>query len=199
MPADDSRGDLELIEAARGGDYDAFEALVRRYQNRIYRLARSMTKSDAEAEEVVQDAFLSLFRGLATFRGEASPSSWIYRVAANAALMRLRTRRRKPLLALEDQPPLVNESAKDSIWAKGNWSRTPDDSLLKNELREHLEAAVEKLPEKYRLVLLLRDVEGLDNPETAHALGLTVPTVKARLHRARLFVREQLEKYFEDK
>src|SRR4051812_24468868 len=116
------RTDTELIVAAKAGDYDAFEEIVRRYRDRIYRLARSMTRSDTEAEEVVQDAFLSLFRGLQQFRGESSPSSWIYRVATNAALMRLRTRRRKPLLSLEDQPPPVTESVKDAIWAKGNWA-----------------------------------------------------------------------------
>jgi RNA polymerase sigma-70 factor, ECF subfamily len=193
----EERNDAQLIAAARGGDYDAFESLVRRYRDRIYRLARSMTGNDSEAEEVVQDAFLSLFRGLEQFRGDSSPSSWIYRVAANAALMRLRTRRRKPLLSIEDQPPPVAQNMKQSVWPKSNWARLPDDTLLQGEMRQHLEAAVAKLPEKYRLVLLLRDVEGLSNHEVAEALGLTVGTVKARLHRSRLFVREQLDRYFE--
>ena len=198
-PQNDERSDLELIEAAKVGGYEAFEVLVNRYRDRVYRLAYSMTKNESEAEEVVQDAFLNMLRKLDQFRAEASPGSWIYRVAANSALMRMRAKRRKPLLSLEDQPPALARGAKESIWPGGLWSRTPAEAVLRDELRGKIEQAVERLPEKYRLVLLLRDVEGMSNAETADALGLTVPTVKSRLHRSRLFIRGELERYFDEK
>ena len=188
--------DSALMSAAQQGDYEAFERLVERYRDRVFRLAYGMTKSQSDAEEVVQEAFLNLFKSLSRFRGDSAPGSWIYRIAANAALMRLRQQRRKPLLSIEDYQPNLRQVAKDSIWPSGLWSRAPDKSVLSDELRHHIEAAVHKLPEKHRLVLLLRDVEGQSNAEVAEALSLTVATVKARLHRARMFVRAELERYF---
>ena len=192
--------DLQLFAAAQGGDYAAFEAIVARYHERVYRLVHVMTKSDTDAEEVVQETFLSIFRNLSSFKGESAPGSWIYRVAVNTALMRLRTRRRKPLLSIEDQPPgFEGEEGGGGLWPSGDWARQPDDKLLSRELGVRIEAAIAKLPEKYRLVLLLRDVEGQSNDEVAQTLGLTVPTVKARLHRSRLFVRHELDLYFNNK
>jgi RNA polymerase sigma-70 factor (ECF subfamily) len=191
------RSDLELITQAQSGGeagFAAFEALVARYRERLYRLAFGMTKDANEAEEVVQDAFLSIYKNLDAFRGESTPSTWLYRVATNAALMRLRTKRRKPLPSLEDLDPI--EAPQTSIWPGGRWSLPPEELALKDELRQHLEQAIQELPEKYGIVLLLRDVEGLSTSEVAETVGLTVPTVKARLHRARLFVRQKLERYF---
>jgi RNA polymerase sigma-70 factor (ECF subfamily) len=188
--------DAELLEAARRGEYSAFETLVQRYRDRVYRLALGMMHEPAEAEEVVQETFLSVFRGLQRFRGESSVGTWVYRVAANACLMRLRGRRRKPLLSIDDTLPSYADTGGDALTPPGDWARQPDDQLLSSELGEHLESAIAKLPEKYRMVLLLRDVEGLSNEEVAETLGLTVPTVKSRLHRSRLFVRERLEAYF---
>ena len=112
--------------------------------------------------------------------------------------MRLRTKRRKPLLSIEDLGATADLPAA-GIWDPGSWSRKPDEQLLNQELHDKLQAAIEELPEKYRLVLLLRDVEGLDNQQTAESLGLTVATVKARLHRARLAVRSALDRYFAGK
>lgn len=197
--ADNAAGpsDRQLIETAQAGGqagYAAFEQLVERYRDRVYRLAVGMTKSPTEAEEVVQDAFLSLFRNLGTFRGDSTPSTWIYRIATNAALMRLRTKRRKPLLSVEDIDPV--QRPQGSIWPAGAWSRRPEEVVLDRELRERIEQAITELPEKYSIVLLLRDVEGLSNSEVAEMIGLTIPTVKARLHRARIFVRNELERYF---
>jgi RNA polymerase sigma-70 factor (ECF subfamily) len=191
--------DSDLLEAARGGDYAAFEKLVRRFRDRVFRLARGMTSNDAEAEEVVQDTFLNIFRRLAAFRGDSTVSSWIYRVAANAALMRLRRQRRKPHLSLEDTRPDFTDDGTRFIEEPGEWARQPDEQLLDRELGNRIETAIGELPEKYRLVLLLRDVEGLSNEEAANALGVTIPTVKSRLHRSRLFVRDELETYFRKK
>lgn len=190
--------DLQLFEAAQKGDFEAFEEIVRRYHDKVYRLAFGMTQNQTDAEEVMQDAFLKIFRGLSTFRGHSSPASWIYSVAANSALMRLRQRRRRPTLSIEDLPPtVVGNGGKRPVWEPGEWTRQPDDRLLTQELGDYLWRAIAELPEKYRLVLLLRDVEGLSNNEVALTLGLTLPTVKARLHRSRLYVRETLERYFE--
>jgi RNA polymerase sigma-70 factor, ECF subfamily len=158
-----------------------------------------MMKSSAEAEEVVQDTFLNVFRKLDSFRSDSAPGSWIYRIAANSALMRLRTKRRKPLLSIEDVPPGFENGGLKALWPVGDWTRQPEEKLLDKELLRHLEEAIERLPEKYRLVLLLRDVEGLNNEEVAEALGVTLPTVKARLHRSRMFVRGELDDYFKEK
>ena len=190
------RTDLELMEAAQAGDYPAFEELVRRYHDRVFRLAFGMTKSVHDAEEVVQDTFLNAFRSLASFRRDSAPGSWIFRIAANSALMRLRTKRRKPFLSIEEVPASADDRRKRAMWPTSEWSRQPDEKLLSRELAHHLEDAIERLPEKYRLVLMLRDVEGLNNEQVADALGLTLPTVKARLHRSRLFIRDELDRYF---
>lgn len=199
MPAEqlrDEKTDLELMVAAQAGDYQSFEELVRRYHDRVFRLALGMTKNEQEAEEAVQDTFLHVFRSLPTFRRDSAPGSWIFRIAANSALMLLRTKRRKPLLSIEDVPQSANDKRLKSVWPAAEWTRQPDEKLLSRELAHHLEDAITRLPEKYRLVLLLRDVEGLDNEQVAETLGLTLPTVKARLHRSRLFIRDELDRYF---
>lgn len=197
----DAPSDERLVELSQaGGDagFAAFETLVDRYRDRAYRLALTLTKSEDDAEEVVQEAFLNVFRSLDAYRGHSAVATWIYRIVTNAALMRLRSKRRKPLPSIEDQAP--GSVADDSgIWPPGNWGRTPAESLLDQELRQQLNQAIENLPETYRAVLFLRDVEGLSNAEVAEALGLTTPTVKARLHRARLSVRAFLERYFHEK
>jgi RNA polymerase sigma-70 factor (ECF subfamily) len=196
MAETSERSDIELVNAAKGGDYDAFEALTVRYQDRVYRLALGMTKSPQDAEEVMEEAFLNIFRNIESFRGDSSPGSWIYRVAANAALMKLRTRRRKPLLSIEDSLLAHADAERGNINAPGPWARQPDEKLLDKELGDYITRAIEQLPEKYRMVLLLRDVEEQSNEEVARPRGLTVPTVKSRLYRSRLFVRDQLEQYF---
>lgn len=192
------RTDVALLDAAQHGNFASFEELVHRYRDRVFRLAYGMTKSASEAEEVVQDTFLSLFRALGTFRGHSTVASWIYRIAANSALMHLRRGRRKALVSIEDRPSAWHDDGKRWITPPGEWSRTPDEKLLSRELGTRLEQAIGRLPEQYRVVLILRDVEGLESDEVADALGLTLPTVKSRLHRARLFVRGELETYFKD-
>jgi RNA polymerase sigma-70 factor (ECF subfamily) len=192
-----AHSDLDLFHAAKRGDYDAFEQIVRRYHDRLYRLAYGMTKSQSDAEEVVQDTFLNAFRSLGGFRGDATPATWLYRIAANTALMRLRGKRRHPTLAFDEVPNGASlNGAVEGLAPPPAWSRQPDEKLLTSELRTAIDKAVDLLPEKYRLVLLLRDVEGLSNEDVADTLGLTIPTVKSRLHRSRMFVRERLEDYF---
>ncbi len=188
--------DVELVKKAQTGDYPAFEDLVRRYQDRVYRLALGMIQVPAEAEEVVQDTFLNIFKNIKEFRGDAAISSWIFRVTANTALMALRRQRRKPHLSLEDAGPDFSEDGTRHVQEPTDWTIKPNELVLSGELKELIQTTMANLPEKYRLVLLLKDVEGLSNEEVAEALGLTVPTVKARLHRSRLIVRDQLDHYF---
>ncbi|HET6343918.1 MAG TPA: sigma-70 family RNA polymerase sigma factor [Myxococcota bacterium] len=198
-PPSPTRSDAALFAAAQTGDFGAFEAVVGKYHERVYRLALGMMHNGTDAEEVVQETFLNVFRALGSFKNESSPGTWIYRVAVNVALMRLRQKKRKPLLSIEDQEANVSLPGASPLWAVGEWARQPEERLLSKELAERIEGAIDRLPEKYKLVLLLRDVEGQSNEEVAHTLGLTVPTVKSRLHRSRLFVRQALETYFKRK
>ncbi len=168
------------------------------YGSRVYRLARGITRNEADAEEVAQDVFVNLFRKIETFQGRAALGSWIYRVTANAALIKRRGKRFELEVALEEQLPTFLEDghrAGDRAWVLADWSRTPEEQMLSAETRAVLNRAIDELPDHYRAVLVLRDVEGLSNEEVAEALGESVPTVKSRLHRARMALREQLTRH----
>ncbi len=189
-------GDAELVERLKTGDREAFGALLRRYQGKVYRLAMNMTRSPQDAEEVTQDVFLAVYRKIGDFDGRAAFSTWLYRVASNAALMKLRGRRSEPHLSIEEEGPAF---APDGHFARpvADWSELPEDRLLSAERRRVLEQAIDALPPDYKAVVVLRDVEGLSNSEVAEILGATVLAVKSRLHRARLALRERLAAYFE--
>lgn len=191
------RENCALAQAAQGGSAAAFAKLTGRYRRRVYNLTRNMVATDADAQELVQETFLSVFRALPQLRVPAHDrllSAWIFRIAVNAALMHLRHRRRRPVLHIEDMPRAV-QGGDLSMWPSGMSLRRPDDLLLDGELKGRLQAAMAALPDKYRLVLWLRDIEEQSSDEVAQTLGLTVPTVKARLHRARLAVRDALAVY----
>jgi RNA polymerase sigma-70 factor (ECF subfamily) len=216
MPAQDSLSpappdlssltDDELIARARQKDFSAFEALLERYEDKVFRLAYRFVRNESDAKEILQDTFLSVWRKLDTFKGDSQFSSWVYRVAANTALMRLRSQRRHPEISTEDLPPGFLDGFRPAtgggealahLPSPGeNWAKRPDEQLQSDELRRHIQAAVEALPELYRTVFLIRDVEGLSTEETAEVLGISVPTVKTRLHRARIALREAIAKYF---
>ncbi len=191
--------DEVLVDRFRAGDRRAFEELVRRHRSRIYHLALRMTKNEQEALEIVQETFLSAYRKLPEFRGESAVGSWIHRIAANFALMRLRHKK----VVDEVEEPLETEDGKfrpDGHWDEGPagfWGRRADDIVLDTELRGQINTAVDALPDSYRAVFLLRDIEGLSYDEIADALQTTVPAIKSRLHRARLSLRERLAHYFE--
>ena len=190
-----SLGDLELVERLRGADVSALELLMERYSPRIYRVAFGITRNHAEAEEVVQDVFLTLFRKIDTFEGRAAIGTWLYRVAANAALIKRRGKRFELELSLEDCLPTFRADGHregDRARLLADWSRTPESELLAGEARAILEQAIERLPEHYRALLVLRDVEELSNEEVAEVLGESVSSVKSRLHRARMALREIL-------
>lgn len=188
--------DEELVARARAKDYAAFEELLDRYEDKVFRLAFRFVRNESEAKEILQDAFLSIWRKLDTFKGDSQFSSWVYRVAANAALMRLRVQRRHPEMSTEDLPVGYLDNHGQLPTGGENWAKRPDEQLQSDELRRHIQAAVEALPELYRSVFLIRDVEGLSTEETAELLDISIPTVKTRLHRARIALRDAIGEYF---
>jgi len=191
--------DEELVTRARAKDFAAFEQLVDRYEDKVYRLAFRFVRNETEAKEIVQDTFLSVWRKLDTFKGDAQFGSWVYRVAANAALMRLRSQRRHPEVSTEELPIDFLDNYGHLPASGENWAKRPDDELQSDELRRRIQAAVDELPEIYKTVFLIRDVEGLSTEETADVLQISVPTVKTRLHRARLALREAITRYFDQR
>jgi len=201
-----SFSDEELVARARAKDFGAFEELLERYEDKVFRLAYRFVRNESEAKEILQDTFLSIWRKLDTFKGDSLFSSWVYRVAANTALMRLRSQRRHPQISTEDLPAGFLDNYRPGGAEEGlahlpspgaNWAKRPDEQLQSDELRRHIQAAVDDLPELYRTVFLVRDVEGLSTEETAEVLGISVPSVKTRLHRARIALREAIAKYFD--
>jgi RNA polymerase sigma-70 factor, ECF subfamily len=188
----DSKDDLTLVDAAKQGDVAAFEQLVQRHTAMIFRVAMHITACREDAEEVVQDAFFKAFQHLQDFEGRARFSTWLTRIAVNAALMKLRNLRRAMTVSI-DQEADESGMLADKV---ADWKPNPEQLYGRTELREILQRALAALPHAYRIVFLLRDVEGVSVADTAEMLGLSIPNVKARLFRARLKLREQLSRYF---
>jgi RNA polymerase sigma-70 factor (ECF subfamily) len=188
--------ETELLERLRAGDEAAFEYLVRTQAGRLLAVARRILGSDEEARDAVQDAFLRAFRGLEGFEGGSRLSTWLHRIAVNAALMKLRTRRRKPEESLEPLLPAFRDDGHHREQF-ASWAEPVDQSLERAETRALVRRMIDELPESYRTVLLLRDIEGLDTGEAAAALGLTPNAVKIRLHRARQALRTLLAPHFQ--
>ena len=192
--------DEVLVVRARAKDEAAFEELVNRYQNKLYRLAMRFVRNETDAQEILQDAFLSAWRNLPSFERRAQFGSWMYRVTVNAALMLLRSRNRHPEVTVEDiEPTVLNDAVVESgqlMRASADWSQRPDEQLQSEEMRAHIQTSVNALPDGLRTVFLLRDVEEMSTEDTAQMLGLSVPAVKTRLHRARLALREAIGRYF---
>jgi RNA polymerase sigma-70 factor (ECF subfamily) len=188
-------GDAALVEALRREDPEAPELLVETYGDRVYRLALRITGSNEDAEEVAQDALWTAARKISTFKGEAAFGSWLYRIAANAAYQKLRARKGKAHeIAMDDVLPAFDEAGRH-FEPMADWSERVDEQALQGELRRVLGAAIDELPPDYRTALVMHDVEGLSNPDIAEALGISLPAVKSRVHRSRLFVRKQLAEY----
>jgi RNA polymerase sigma-70 factor, ECF subfamily len=187
--------DAELVEALRREEPEAAERLVERYGDRVYRLAMRITGLNEDAEEAAQDALWTAARKIHMFKGESAFGSWIYRITANAAYQKLRTRRQKSAeIALDDVLPALDGDGRH-FEPMDDWSNRVDEQALQGELRGVLQRAIDGLPADYRTALVLHDVEGLSNPDIAEALGISLPAVKSRVHRSRLFVRKQLADY----
>ncbi len=192
-------GDVLLVERLRGGDVAALEALMGRHFTRVYRLAREITRNEADAQEVAQDVFLTVFRKIHTFEGRAALTSWLYRVTTNVALLKRRARRTDREVPLDPQLPTFlpdGHRAGDPAYVLADWSETPEAELLSHETREILRRAIGALPDPYRVALVLRDIEGLSNDEIAEIVGDSVAAVKSRIHRARMVLREKLTRHF---
>jgi RNA polymerase sigma-70 factor (ECF subfamily) len=190
-----AEAELMMVERLRAGDAEALEALIKCYGARVYRLAYSITRNTGDAEEVVQDVFLNVFRNVGGFQGRAALGTWLYRVTANAALNKRRGKRLEVETSLEAWLPTFKPDGHregDRAFLLADWSATPESELLAREAHTTLERAIEALPDRYRAVLVLRDVEGLSSEEAAAALGESVAAVKSCLHRARMALREHL-------
>ncbi|MDQ3262720.1 MAG: sigma-70 family RNA polymerase sigma factor [Myxococcota bacterium] len=188
--------DLELLAQAQAGAMEAFEALVERHRDRVFGLALRMTRSEADAAEITQETFLAAYQHLADFRGEAAFGSWVHRIAANHALMRLRHRRVVKAAEADLTGPEFNERGSYAEYPQGDWSRRADEKALDAELGEAIRRASDRLSEDYRQVFLLKDVEGLSYEEIAGITGDSVPAIKSRLHRARLALREAIDEFY---
>lgn len=197
MPAERLLDDNVLIEELRRGRPEAVEALFDRFHGKIYNLAMSILKNESDAEEATQDVFLTVFRKAHTFKGNSALYSWIYRICVNACLMRLRGKKRSETVSIEEFMPVFTE---DGMHASpvDDWSKEVERRMLNKELGNVIRKSTGDLSEKYRVVFVLSDVEGLSNEETAEILGLSVPAVKSRLHRARLYLRERLARYLKE-
>jgi RNA polymerase sigma-70 factor (ECF subfamily) len=190
--------DKILIEKVKGGDFQAFEALVNRYEGKVYRLSMRMLRNPQDAEDALQETFLQVYRGLKSFEGRSTFSTWLFRLASNVCLMKIRHRESEPskMLPLEDYLPQHEAGEHPQLQ---DWPDLPEDTLLSKESREKMLEALEKLPAEYRAVFILRDIEGFSNAETGETLGISVAAVKSRVHRARLTLRGMLSEYFEKK
>jgi RNA polymerase sigma-70 factor (ECF subfamily) len=176
----------ELIAEILAGNHERYYELIGPIERRVYYTAFAILRTEADAEEVAQEAILKGFRGLRTFRGDARFSSWLLRIVMNEARMRLR-RRREVSLELLRAPDNEDEYTPMEL---ADWREIPVEALAQKELAAHLEEAVAAVPELYREVLILRDIDGLNIGETSSELGISVPAVKTRLLRARLMVRD---------
>jgi RNA polymerase sigma-70 factor (ECF subfamily) len=192
IPADQDKFSLDAL---KNGDKAEFAKLVNAYSNRIYHLALRILNDPQQAEDVLQETFLKAFRSIGSFEGRSSVSTWLYRIAANEALMIIR--RRKPETTLVDEKDQDDDETTDETIVT-DWCCMPEEELLTNESRLFMNEAIQKLSPALRVVFMLRDIDGLSIKETADTLGLSEAAVKTRLLRARLSLREQLSKYYHE-
>src|ERR1017187_8823572 len=188
--------EMQLVRRAKRGDDQAFEELVRRYDRNVFRIAQHITQNREDAEDVVQDAFLKAYTNLKQFQGQSKFYTWLVRIAVNEALMKLRRRRPERMVSLDEDVKTEEDSVPREVAV---WSPNPEQQYNQAEFREILTKTIQGLPATFRTVFVLRDVEGLSTEETAEALDLSIPAVKSRLLRARLQLRERLNKYFKNR
>lgn len=184
--------DADLVRRLRAGDEDAFAELVRAQAGPLLSTARRILRNEEDARDAVQEAFLSAHRSLSTYKGNSRVTTWLHRILVNACLMKLRARRRRPEEPIDGLLPAFDETG-HRTGASGPWSLAPEESLQRKELAVLVRSLVDRLPDSYRTVLLLREIEELDTAETARLLDLTENAVKIRLHRARQALRTLLD------
>lgn len=189
--------DFGLIQAINSGQVDMFHELVKRYEQRLYNFSLRMCRDHSDAEDMVQDTFLNVFKYLKDFRYETKFKNWLYKVAASTCIKKRRRSKFAPEkeLSLEEFQPGDEAEAVDTV---PEWALMPLDKLLNEELSSAIHRAIISIPKKYRMVIVLRDIEGFSTAETAEILNLSPANVKVRLHRARLYLRDKLKGYFEN-
>jgi RNA polymerase sigma-70 factor (ECF subfamily) len=186
-----------LVSQMQAGDEDAFAECVRGYCGRLLIVARRILDNEEDARDAVQDAFLAAFKEIGRFEGRSRLGTWLHRIVVNAALTRQRNRQCRPEKSIEDLLPHFGEG-EHQLDPPEPWKQTSETILLQRETRELVQRCISRLPETYRTVLLLRDIEELDTEETAHMLGVSPGVVKTRLHRARQALRSLLDPYFRE-
>jgi RNA polymerase sigma-70 factor (ECF subfamily) len=189
------REDVALVHAAKRGDLEAFEKLVNRHTALVFRVVRHIVHCNEDAEDVVQDAFLSAFSHLQQFEERARFSTWVARIAVHAALSKVQHEQRFPAIPIQDEED-SSQSVEERV---ADWRLNPEQQFSNTELKAILEQALASLPERYRLIFVLRDMECLSVAETAAMVGISIANVKVRLFRARVQLRKQLSVYFDGK
>lgn len=187
------RDEAALLEALRAGDDRAYETLVRTHGGRMLAVAQRLLANEDDAYDALQDAFVSAFRAIHNFTGGSRISTWLHRITVNAALMKLRTRRSRPEQAIDALLPRFLDDGHQAD-AVADWQDTAEVTVARDEMRAAVRAAIAELPQDYRIVLQLRDIEELSTEETASMLGLTINATKTRLHRARQALRTLLDR-----
>lgn len=189
--------EAELVARLRAGNDDAYATLVKQQAGRMLAVARRMLGSEEDAQDVVQEAFLSAFKAIDRFEGTSRLSTWLHRIVVNAALMKIRSSKRRPEMPIEELLPTFLEDGHLAVMP-AEWKKTAQDVLESKETRAMVRGLIDELPELYRNVLLLRDIEGLDTKETADLLEVSPNAVKIRLHRARLALRTLLDPHMRE-
>jgi len=189
-----SISDDELVKLSRNGDKNAFGELVKRHEGKVYTLGFRFMKNREDAADVMQDTFLQAYRKLGSFEGKSAFSTWLYRIAVNICLMR---KRKKKLEYVSFDSAIESESGGDDIKREPvDWSDEPLELADKKQVREKIEKALSKMPGEYREVVVLRDMDGFSNNAVADMLKISLPAVKSRLHRGRMYLRKELSDYF---
>jgi len=191
---EEMKSDAELVELFKAGDKTGFVDLLTRYTEKVHNLAMRITRSQDDAEEVLQDVFLTVFNKIQLFEGKSAFSSWLYRITVNTAFMKLRKRKQHAAASLDEM-----SSAGDESWSNHRSDHSDLNYLCsRHELRAELESAIAKLPDEYKVIFILRDVDGLSNQEVGDILNISIPAVKSRLHRSRLMLRRKLQRFYDD-
>ena len=197
QPKEDKNLEEALVRDFQGGDLEAYDKIADIYQKKIYGLSFNLTRNQMDAQDVTQEVLLTLFRKIHTFQGKSAFSSWVYRITLNASYMKLRSKKKEPNVSIDELMPSFNGAGFQQEKIQ-DWSENTESLLFTNEIRDVISKAIDLLPEKEKVVFLLRDVEGFSTEKAGEILDLTVPAVKSRLHRARLFLRKKLSSYFEE-
>lgn len=192
---DKVEADTVLVEQFKRGSLEAFEEIMRRYESKVFNMAMRFTRNQEDAEEVLQDVFSTLYRKVDGFQGKSAFSSWLYRIVVNAAFMKLRKRKQNQTISIEDLAPAVRQYCLD---CDAMVSSRSDSASINRELRDIIQNSINRLPEQYRAVFVLRDVDGMSNQEVGEILGLSIPAVKSRLHRSRLMLRKKLQRHYNE-